>query len=345
MKHLLFFLFFFCAGCISRVSAQPMIYFETNSSRIAPSEHKKLQELADKLCKQAADWTVEGRASSTGSESHNLALSQQRADAVKKALSELGIPEARMRTRATGEALAQANSDHPADRVVLLVILPQPDAPRTDTASVPKSGKTPATVSVHVVVKDAVTQTAIGGEAIPGGLSEKQSFPASGMDLPVPAGGSLSVHFEARGYHDTDYVFTADEPFYTVELLPVNVLGKLVFQNILFLPNSPEIVPESKRALEMLLGDLQKYPEARIQIRGHVNWPWPYISTPETAKELQELSEKRAAAVMRWLSKNGIPEARMSALGLGNTQMLFPRAATEGEQAQNRRVEILLMKP
>jgi NitT/TauT family transport system substrate-binding protein len=80
------------------------IYFETNSARMGLDSRAVVDEIGDFM--RAYENTVvdiEGNTDSTGSRELNLALSKQRADAVKTYLVEkYGFPPSRMRTKGNG---------------------------------------------------------------------------------------------------------------------------------------------------------------------------------------------------------------------------------------------------
>jgi outer membrane protein OmpA-like peptidoglycan-associated protein len=59
---------------------------------------------------------VEGFTDSTGTAAHNLDLSQRRAEAVRSALSQMGVERARIETRGYGEAYPVAGNNTAAER-------------------------------------------------------------------------------------------------------------------------------------------------------------------------------------------------------------------------------------
>lgn len=69
-----------------------VVQFDYDKAIIRPDQVEVIQKIADQLKQDpAADAYIRGYASSEGTEKHNLALSQRRADAVKGRLGELGI--------------------------------------------------------------------------------------------------------------------------------------------------------------------------------------------------------------------------------------------------------------
>ena len=116
--------------------------------------------------------------------------------------------------------------------------------------------------------------------------------------------------------------------------------AKYALGNINFYGNSVEFMPESYPSVEALTRLMKKNKRMRIQIEGHVNG----AGNDKEAKNLkiyfQELSEGRANMLRTCLINAGIAGDRMTTIGYGANQMLFPYAKNEDEQKANRRVEI-----
>lgn len=113
--------------------------------------------------------------------------------------------------------------------------------------------------------------------------------------------------------------------------------------DVLFDFGKSELRPEAKTALEKVAVVLSQFPESDISIRGYTDAKGP----PEANLAL---SEKRAAAVKRWMVKEkAIPEAKLTTEGLGEKDPVAPNKNAdesdnpEGRQ-QNRRVEITVEK-
>lgn len=124
-----------------------------------------------------------------------------------------------------------------------------------------------------------------------------------------------------------------------IKLLKIEKGSKIVLENIYFYGNEDVFLPTSKPALDGLLKMMNENPNLKIDVHGHVNWPYNYGEQNDNGWNLT-LSTMRAKAVCKYLSDNGVAENRLTFKGFGNTQMAYPYARTEIEMQKNRRVEI-----
>ena len=93
------------------------VLFDTGQARLRGGGVRSLERLADVLKKYPERRVmVEGFTDSQGSEQYNMDLAQRRADAVKQQLESLGIGDARVQTRAYGEAYPVADNGTAAGR-------------------------------------------------------------------------------------------------------------------------------------------------------------------------------------------------------------------------------------
>ncbi len=87
------------------------VHFQSNSSRLTRSSLPALRELADTLkANPDLELTVEGHTDNSGTPGYNQQLSLHRAMEVKKALMELGIPEARISVTGLGDSQPAAEN-------------------------------------------------------------------------------------------------------------------------------------------------------------------------------------------------------------------------------------------
>jgi outer membrane protein OmpA-like peptidoglycan-associated protein len=91
--------------------------------------------------------------------------------------------------------------------------------------------------------------------------------------------------------------------------------------------------PESEKVLGEVLSLLQAQPDWKMRIEGHTDSTGTKVGN-------QALSQQRAATVVAWLAQNGIPRARLTAAGLGDSKPIADNSTDQG-RARNRRVELV----
>jgi outer membrane protein OmpA-like peptidoglycan-associated protein len=93
------------------------VLFNTDQAVLTSQGMQTAQRLADVLRNNPdRSVLVEGFTDSTGTAAHNLDLSQRRAEAVRSALSQMGVERARIETRGYGEAYPVAGNNTAAER-------------------------------------------------------------------------------------------------------------------------------------------------------------------------------------------------------------------------------------
>ena len=113
----------------------------------------------------------------------------------------------------------------------------------------------------------------------------------------------------------------------------INQTGHAAVYGIEFDTGKATLKPESEKVLGEVLSLLQAQPDWKMKIEGHTD------STGTRAGN-QTLSQQRAAAVVAWLAQNGIPRARLTAAGLGDSKPIADNSSEQG-RARNRRVELV----
>ncbi len=112
--------------------------------------------------------------------------------------------------------------------------------------------------------------------------------------------------------------------------------GHVVLYGIRFDSNSDVPRADSEPTLKELLAAMKADASLRLRIEGHTD-------ATNTDAYNQELSQRRARAVVAWLTSAGIDGARVEAKGLGRTQPVADNASAQG-RALNRRVEVWAIK-
>ena len=105
-------------------------------------------------------------------------------------------------------------------------------------------------------------------------------------------------------------------------------------ESTLFATDSAAVGAQGQNDLYTIARNLQQYPDSNIQVIGHTD------STGSAAYN-QDLSERRARAVQAALQQAGVPAARLTAIGRGESQPVASNYTAQGKAA-NRRVEIFI---
>ncbi|MBP6626201.1 MAG: OmpA family protein [Arenimonas sp.] len=108
--------------------------------------------------------------------------------------------------------------------------------------------------------------------------------------------------------------------------------GKVDLYGIYFDTAKATLKPESEATLQQVLGVLTDNAGLRLQIAGHTD------SEGGDAYN-QDLSERRAGAVLAWLTAQGIDGGRLGSEGMGESRPVADNASEAG-RTLNRRVEI-----
>jgi OmpA-OmpF porin, OOP family len=108
------------------------------------------------------------------------------------------------------------------------------------------------------------------------------------------------------------------------------------FDNLNFESNSPVLVAGSEKTVQDLAKIMAAYPRVQVKLTGY---------TDNTGDSLQnrKLSAKRAFTVRNLLVANGISDIRIDFAGKGASNPVASNA-TEAGKAQNRRIEVKVVK-
>ena len=110
---------------------------------------------------------------------------------------------------------------------------------------------------------------------------------------------------------------------------------KLKLENLNFQINTYIVVPNSKGKMYELLVVMQKNPNLKIEIQGHL------CCMPI---DRLNLSTQRAKAINNFLVANGINENRLTFKGFGSSQPIYALPEKdENQRSANRRVEIMIV--
>lgn len=118
------------------------------------------------------------------------------------------------------------------------------------------------------------------------------------------------------------------------EVIKADTGKKVVFNNIYFDSDSDSLKRQSKLVLNSFIQFLTENPTIAVRIEGH---------TDNTASDEYNLalSQKRAEVVFRYFTTAGIDAARMTWIGLGESQPVASNLTPEGK-AKNRRTTFVI---
>lgn len=112
----------------------------------------------------------------------------------------------------------------------------------------------------------------------------------------------------------------------------INQTGHVAVYGIHFDTGKADILPDSEATLNEIVKLMQQDAALRLRVEGHTD-------NQGAAASNQTLSEKRAQAVVTWLAAHGVPAARLTAKGFGQTKPIADNSTDDG-RAKNRRVEL-----
>ena len=166
--------------------------------------------------------------------------------------------------------------------------------------------------------------------------------PAARFDFYAPFGEAYQLYAQRPGYFPI--VDTLDLRRYSVYreterdlfLAPIEAGETIQLDRVFFERAQDVLLPGSYAELDRLLNLMQALPTMRIEILGHTD-------NIGDERELQALSQARAARVRQYLVDRGIAASRIQSKGLGSSQ---PIASNEDPRTRprNRRVEFRILR-
>ncbi len=215
-------------------------------------------------------------------------------------------------------------------------------------APLPLSVRPKPVVLVTGHVLNAKTGTPIGGKIIYESLSTGKELgiayadPRDGsFSIVLPAGEEYGFLAESKGFFpvseniDLRKLSEYQEVKRDLKLVPVEAGSIARLNNLFFDTGKADLRPQSTKELKRLVTLLNEQPTLSIEVAGH---------TDDVGTDVNnlELSKKRAASVRAYLIKNGILEARLKSVGLGESKPQVPNTSPENRQI-NRRVEFKIL--
>lgn len=138
--------------------------------------------------------------------------------------------------------------------------------------------------------------------------------------------------YETKSYFEIDSVSSSNQ------ILRDTASNKtvLVLKNILFETNNATLLPVSYSELNILVDYLNKNPTVTIEVSGHTD-------NLGSENHNKILSEKRAKAIVNFLTGKSIEISRITYKGYGSSKPIATNETEEGK-SQNRRVEFTIIE-
>ncbi len=162
----------------------------------------------------------------------------------------------------------------------------------------------------------------------------------------LPAGKNYGIAVKKEGYlfHSENFDIPNTAAFQEVEknieLKQLKVGNKIVLKNIFFDLDKATLRPESTAELNRLIKLMTDVPSLRIELGGHTD-------SRGSDTYNQQLSEKRAKAVVDYLTSNGIDAKRLEWAGYGETQLVNGCSngvqCSDEQHQENRRTEFKVL--
>lgn len=172
-----------------------------------------------------------------------------------------------------------------------------------------------------------------------------QSLESGQFQFIVPAGREYRISAEQKGYLFKSDVFEVPEltVYRRLEknialepIPPIVTVPPKTNLTVLFDFDKATLRPESKPELERAIRFILQNPGRRFEISAHTD----ALGTEEYNLDL---SERRAAAVRKYLISNGVPEDIIISKGYGEAQPIDDNETPQGRQ-RNRRVELSVIE-
>lgn len=155
----------------------------------------------------------------------------------------------------------------------------------------------------------------------------------------LPSGLNYGLNVNKKGYlfYSENFmlegVHTATKPYDKRILLnPVRIGETMQLSNVFYEIDSWALKKESISELDRLYRLLKENPDIIVEVAG-------FTDSTGAVSYNQTLSERRAQAVVTWLTEKGIEKARLKSMGYGSASPIGDNITSEGRKL-NRRTEV-----
>ncbi len=337
---------------LPEVLASEEVYFDFGKHELRADDVAKLESIIAQLKdNEYVKIRITAHTDAIGSDGNNQVLSERRGETVKTFLITKGIPDSLMQVGVYGEhaPVADNDTDDGRQRNRRATVEVVKFTPKKTTAA-PKNNVPMGLVEGTVI--DKANGKPIQATVIIRSKTFRDSVATDStgyFSKKVPVNTVVGVDVFAPGYFFETQMMKVSPGIKLPSLdfqLPKAVAGEVAqIRDLFFVGNKAVLLKKSEPILPKVLLFMQINDTLKIEIGGHVNFPYHHLAYKNKAgKNEQTLSDNRAKLVYDYLIQHGISPSRLSWKGYSNTQMKFPYATKEVKMAENRRVEIRVLE-
>ncbi|HNM02128.1 MAG TPA: OmpA family protein [Leptospiraceae bacterium] len=223
----------------------------------------------------------------------------------------------------------------------IYVITPLPPAAKPDNQVAAISGtvtdENGEPIAVDIEWEDRITGTSLG---------KLQSRPNTGeFFITLPLGTEYGYYARKRGYlNESQTVDLRKVKSYTESKINIRLFSvraarekgvEITINNVSFGPDSDRLETSSYPELKRLAGILSSEKSLKLEVQGHT-------STGKSEEFNVDLSSRRAASVVKYLTELGIDRERLVSRGYGSSKPAASNTDEAGRQ-KNRRVSFRIL--
>jgi len=337
---------------VPEVLASEEVYFDFGKHALRPDDATKLEAIIAKLKdNEYVKIRITAHTDAIGTGDSNQVLSERRGETVKTFLITKGIPDSLMQVGVYGENAPVADNETDNGRqlnrrATVEVVRFAPKKTKTvikedvpmglvEGTVIDKTNGTP--IKATVIIRSKTFRDSV--------LTDSTGY----FSKKVPVNTVVGVDVFAPGYFFETQMMKVSPGIKLPSLdfqLPKAAAGEIAqIKDLFFVGNKAVLLKKSEPILPKVLIFMQINDTIKIEIGGHVNYPYRHTAYKNKAGENeQNLSNNRAKLVYDYLIEHGISKDRLSWKGYSNTKMKFPYATREVQMAKNRRVEIMVLE-
>ncbi|PWH85624.1 OmpA family protein [Brumimicrobium oceani] len=190
----------------------------------------------------------------------------------------------------------------------------------------------------EIKLRDAQSKLPLVAKVIVSGTKKNNAlYMASDFVVPNVDNLRMNLKIDATGYFFEDrevHLRSLKGDELVIFMEPIQTNQSIELEGLEFVSQSDVLLPSAYVKLKRLKDFMANNSGVEIEVQGHVH------RFGKNTWRARRLSKRRANKVKEYLVDTGIKKSRISAVGLGNTQMKHPDAKSDVEIQANRRVEI-----